>query len=338
VRTIGIFGFGRTGRNMLRILHGHPTVRVGAISDLADSDALAYLVKFDTLLGRFPGRVALDNGSLCLDGERIPLLTGPAQKDPPRWRELGVETVLEATSRGRTRAEAEAHLAAGARRVILLASPAEPPDITVVRGVNDGDLRPEHRIVSNASATVHCVAPIVRILHDAFGIRRAVFTTVHAYTSAHRLADVPAEDKRRGRAAAENIIPQVSRSPAVLAEVLPELADRVTGYAMNVPVSHGSVVDLVCWHERTVTRDSVNALVRDAASTARWKDLVAFETEPIVSSDIARASHSATFDSLATMTLGDHVSKTLAWFGSGDGYARRAVELVDEFAGLEGDR
>jgi glyceraldehyde 3-phosphate dehydrogenase len=336
--TVGLFGFGRAGRNLLRILHGRPGIRIGAISDLAEPESLAYLVKFDTLLGRFPGRVELQNGALSIDGQRIPLKTGSEQKDPPPWGDLGVETVLEVTSRNWKRPEAERHLAAGARRVLLLSAPAEPPDVTVVRGVNDEALSPEHRIVSTSSATVNCLAPMLRILDGAFGVRRAIFTTIHAYTGAHRLADVPAEDKRRGRAAAENIIPQESRSPAVLARVAPELAERTTGYAMNVPVSNGSVVDLVCWHERPVTRDSVNAAVSEAAASERWKDLVAFETEPIVSSDIALSPQSAVFDSLATMTLGENVSKTLAWFGSGDGYPRRAVELVERFAPLETKR
>jgi glyceraldehyde 3-phosphate dehydrogenase len=182
---------------------------------------------------------------------------------------------------------------------------------------------------------VHCLAPILAILEEAFGIRRALFTTIHSYTSAHRLADVPAEDKRRGRAAAENIIPQASRSPAMIVELLPELRGRLTGYAMNVPVSNGSVVDLVTWHEKPVTAAALNEALRTAAAAERWKRVLDFEDAPIVSSDIARSRFSATFDSLATMTLGDRVSKTLSWFDSGYGYAHRAVDLVERFARLE---
>jgi glyceraldehyde 3-phosphate dehydrogenase len=335
VTTVGIFGFGRIGRNLFRILHPRNDVRIGAISDLAEPEGLAYLLKLDTLLGRFPGKVAVENGTLVVGDRRIPLLSGKEQPAVPRWGELGVDTVLEATSRGRTRAEAEAHLSAGARRVILLAPPLEAPDITVVMGVNDDRIQPAHRIVSNASSTVHCLAPVTKILHEAFGIRRAIFTTVHSYTSAHRLADVPAEDKRRGRAAAENIIPQESRSPSMLLELLPELSGRLSGYAMNVPVSNGSVVDLVCWHEKPVTPESVNEAVRARAAEPRWKDILEFETEPIVSSDVARSPFSAIFDALATMTLRDRVSKTLSWFDSGYGYAHRAVDLVERFARLE---
>jgi glyceraldehyde 3-phosphate dehydrogenase len=336
VTSVGIFGFGRIGRNLFRLLYDRDDIRIGAISDLADPAGLVYLLRFDTLLGRFSEEISLTEGQLHVAGRTIPLITGKDQPAVPRWGELGVHTVLEATSAGRTRAQVEAHLEAGARRVILLAPPLEPPDITVVMGVNDGAIAADHRMVSNASSTVHCLSPILKILHEAFGIQRAIFTTIHSYTSAHRLADVPAEDKRRGRAAAENIIPQASRSPAMVIGLLPELAGRLSGYAMNVPVSNGSVVDLVCWHERAATPAAINEAVRAAAATERWKRVLQFETEPIVSSDIARSRFSATFDSLATMVLGDRLSKTLSWFDSGYGYAHRAIELVERFAALEG--
>ena len=333
--SVGIFGFGRIGRNLFRILHERDDMRVAAVADLAEPAGLAYLLKLDTLLGRFPGEVAAEDGSLVVDGQRITLITGKDQPKVPDWAALGVHTVFEATSRGRTRAEAEAHLNAGARRVILMAPPLEPADVTLVAGVNDDALSPEQRIVSNASSTVHCLAPVLRILDEAFTTRRAIFTTIHSYTSAHHLADVPTEDKRRGRAAAENIIPQESRSPAMVAELLPALAPRLTGYAMNVPVSNGSVVDLVTWHEKPVTAASVNEAMRSAAQDPRWNRILRYETEPIVSSDVARTPCSATFDSLATMALGDRVSKTLSWFDSGYGYAHRAVELVARYAAAE---
>jgi glyceraldehyde 3-phosphate dehydrogenase len=335
VTTVGIFGFGRIGRNLFRLLVGREDLRIGAVADLAGPEGVEYLLRFDTLLGRFPDEVSAKDGHLYVAGRRIPLITGKDQPAVPAWGDLGVDTVLEATSRGRRRSEVEAHLAAGARRVILLAPPLEPPDVTIVRGVNDAALSAEHRMISNASSTVHCVTPVVKLLHEAFGIRRAIFTTVHSYTSAHRLADVPAEDKRRGRAAAENIIPQESRSPAMILDLLPELAGRLSGYAMNVPVSNGSVVDLVCWHEKPVTTGAINEVFRTAAGSARWASVLRYEDEPIVSSDVARSSYSSTFDSLATMTLGDRVSKTLSWFDSGYGYAHRAVELVERCAALE---
>jgi len=334
VITVGLFGFGRIGRNLFRILYAREDVRIAAIADPAEPAALEYLVRFDTVLGRFPDLVTVRDGALYAAGRQIPLRTG-ADANILRWEELGVHTVLEATSRGRKRAELQAHLDAGARRVISLAPPVEPPDLLVVPGLTDGRLNPEQRIVSNASSTVHAVAPVLKILHEAFGIRRAIFTTVHSYTSQHRLADVPAEDKRRGRAAAENIIPQESRSPAMLVEVLPDLSGRITGYAMNVPVQNGSVVDLVCWHERKVSPEAINEVVRTAAATDRWSRILQFEEEPIVSSDVSHSTFSSVFDSLATMTLADRVSKTLSWYDSGYGYAHRAVDLLDRYAALE---
>jgi glyceraldehyde 3-phosphate dehydrogenase len=333
--TVGILGFGRIGRNLFRLLYERDDIRIGAISDWNEPEPLEYLLRFDTLLGRFPGEVSIREGHLYAAGRQIRMLTGSEQPQPPPWAELGVETVLEATSRGRTRAELEAHLTAGAKRVIACAPPLERPDVTVVMGVNDGALERRHRIVSNASSTVHCLAPVLEILNDAFGIERALFTTVHSYTSQHRLADVPAAEMRRGRAAAENIIPQESRSPAILTEILPELGGRVTGSAVAVPVRNGSCVDLVCWHRRKVSRTAVNEVMRTAASTDRWKRVLRFESDPIVSSDVARSWWSSTFDSLATMILGEKLSKTVSWYDSGFGYAQRAVDLVERISELE---
>jgi len=335
VTRVGIYGFGRIGRNLFRILHGRDDMGIAAVSDLAEPEALAYLLEFDTLLGRFDQAVSVENGRLRAGEKSVTLLAGKDQPAVPRWGELGVHTVFEATSVGRTRAEAEAHLDAGARRVILLAPPRETPDVTAVLGFNDEAIAAGHRIVSNASSTVQCLAPALVILSDAFGIRRAVFTTIHSYTSAHRLADVPVEDMRRGRAAAENIIPQESRSTAIVLDLMPGLRGRLSGFAMNVPVSNGSVVDLTIWHEKPVTPTAINETFRAAAAQPRWKGILSFEDAPIVSSDVARSKYSATFDSRATMTLRGGVSKTLSWFDSGYGYAQRAVDLVERFARLE---
>ena len=331
---VGLMGFGRIGRNLFRILYNRDDISLGAISDLADPVGLEYLLRFDTVLGRFPDEVSITDGHLYVLGKQIPMITGKDQRQAP-WGDLGVETVLEATSKGRTRKELEAHLAAGAKRVIACAPPLEPPDITVVRGVNHDALQPSHRIVSNASSTTHCVTPVVKILHEAFGIERALFTTIHSYTSRHRLADVPAEDPRAGRAAAENIIPQESRSPKMVMELLPELSGKVTGFAMAVPVRNGSAVDLVCWHKKKVTPAAVNEVMRTAAAGERWRDVLYYEDDPIVSSDIARSAYSSVFDSLSTMTLSEKVSKTLSWYVSGFGYAHRAVDLVLRFAELD---
>jgi glyceraldehyde 3-phosphate dehydrogenase len=333
---IGIMGLGRIGRNLLRILHRSDEIEIAAISDVADPEALAYLIKFDTLLGRFPAPVALEKGHLRVAGRSIRMLAGEKPGEA-KWGELGVEAVVEATSRQRTRAELEGHLEAGARRVLLCAPPVDPPDLTVVVGVNDHLLRREHRIVSNASCTAHAAAPVAKILHQAFGIERAFLTSVHAYTNQQRLADVPAEDLRTGRAAAENIIPQETNAAEMLMELLPELDGRVTGLAINVPIPNGSVVDLVSWHSRQVSAESINDAVRAAAASDAWRGILGFEDEPIVSSDVLHSIYSGTFDAQATMVIGGKVSKTLSWFDNGWGYAHRAVDLLRRFAELDAE-
>ncbi|MEP6800374.1 MAG: glyceraldehyde 3-phosphate dehydrogenase NAD-binding domain-containing protein [Acidobacteriota bacterium] len=337
--SVGIRGLGRIGRNLFRLLYARDDIRIAGISEIADPAGLEYLLRFDTTLGRFPDEISIREGHIYVAGRQIPLLSEKEGVQTP-WGELGVDTLLEATSRPRPRQELARHLDAGAKRVISLAppDPADPPDAVAVMGLNDDRLSSAHRIVSNASSTVHCVAPILKILGEAFGIRRAMFTTVHSYTSEHRLADVPAKDKRTGRAAAENIIPQASRSPAMLVDLLPELEGRITGSAMSVPVRNGSLVDLVCWHERKISKTALNEVVRTAAATRRWNRYLKFEVEPIVSSDVAHSPFSSVYDSLATMSMGDSVSKTVSWFDSGYGYAYRALDLLGRFAELDGGK
>jgi glyceraldehyde 3-phosphate dehydrogenase (phosphorylating) len=328
---VALTGFGRIGRNLFRILYRCEHVRVAAIHDPADAKALEYLLRFDTILGRFPDEVSVRDGHLYAYGRQIPVLSGA---DDPPWGDLGVDVVIEATGRPRRRQDVERHLEWGAKRVILCSPPLEAPDVTVVRGVNDGDLKPEHRIVSNGSCTAHAAGPVIKILHEAFGIRRAFLTTTHAYTNQQRLADVPSEDKRRGRAAAENIIPQATNAGEVLIELMPELEGRLSAMAINVPVPDGSVVDLVCWHEKPVTTVAVNEVVRTAAAS-RYKGILDYEDNPIVSTDILRDPHSGTFDSLATMVQGETMSKTLTWYDNGWGYAHRAVDLIERFIELD---
>jgi glyceraldehyde 3-phosphate dehydrogenase len=331
---IGLMGLGRIGRNIFRILYKSEDLRIEAVSDVADHAGLAYLLKFDTILGRFPDEVSARDGNLYVAGRQVKMLSGEKPGDV-NWGDLGVDTVVEATAKFRTRAELERHFEMGARRVILCTPPADPPDITVVMGVNEDQLRPEHRIVSNASCTAHAAAPVLKILNDAFGIQRAFLTTVHAYTNQQRLADVPAEDPRRGRAAAENIIPQETEAANVITGLLPQLAGKLTAHAMNVPVANGSVVDLVCWHDRPVTVEAVNEVVRTAAAGSRWKDILEYTADPIVSSDVLLTPYSGTYDSLATMILGRNVSKTLTWFDNGWGYAHRVVDLIRCFRKLD---
>jgi glyceraldehyde 3-phosphate dehydrogenase len=327
-------GFGRIGRNLFRILYQSNAIRLAAISDIADHKALEYLLRFDTILGQFPDEVSIKEDHLYVAGHQIPMLSEKEPGDVP-WGDLGVDVVIEATARKWSRRKLEQHLVRGAKRVILCAPPQEPPDITVVMGVNDEQLTPEHRIVSNGSCTAHCAAPIVKVLHEAFGIRRAFLSTVHAYTNQQRLADVPSEDKRRGRAAAENIIPQETDAALMVSKLIPEMEGRISGGSMNVPVPNGSVVDLVCWHEKPVTKVAINEVVRTAASTDKWREIIEYEDEPIVSSDIIRSPYSTTFDSLASMVMGDRVSKTLSWYDNGWGYAHRVVDLINRFTEME---
>ncbi len=328
---VALMGFGRIGRSLFRILYRSDHIRMAAISDPADPKALEYLLRYDTILGRFKDEVSIRDGNLYAYGRQVPMLDEP--KDL-MWGDLGIDTVIEATGKSRSRQELEAHLERGAKRVILCSPPLDPPDVTIVPGVNDEALKLEHQIISNGSCTAHCAGPIIKILHEAFGIRRAFLSTVHAYTNQQRLADVPSEDKRRGRAAAQNIIPQATNAAEVLQELLPALNGRLSAMAMNVPVPDGSVVDLVCWHDKPVTKVAINEVIRTAASS-RFRGLLDYEDNPIVSTDILRDAHSGTFDSLATMVQGDSISKTLTWFDNGWGYSHRAVDLIERFIELD---
>jgi glyceraldehyde 3-phosphate dehydrogenase len=332
--TIGLMGFGRIGRNLFRILYQSEDIKLAAISDIADHKALEYLLRFDTILGPFPDEVSIQEGNLYVVGRQIPMLSEKEPGDVP-WGDLGVDIVIEATAQNRTREDFEKHLAQGAKRVILCVPQKTPPDITVVMGVNEDQLKPEHRIVSNGSCTAHCAAPVVKILHEAFGIQRAFLSTVHAYTNQQRLADVPSEDKRRGRAAAENIIPQETNATQVVTELIPDLAGRLSGASMNVPVPNGSVVDLVCWHEKAVTELALNEVIRTAAASDQWRGILSYEDDPIVSSDIIRSTYSSTFDSMATMVQKENVSKTLSWYDNGWGYAHRVVDLIRKFMEID---
>jgi glyceraldehyde 3-phosphate dehydrogenase len=330
---IALVGLGRIGRDLLRILYRSDDIRIAAIDEIAEPAGVEYLIRFDTILGPFPEELSIRDGHLYVVGRQIPMLASRTPDESP-WGDLGVDIVIEATGRPRSRASLEQHLERGAKRVILCAPPLEAPDLTVVTGINDDRIGSQHRIISNASCTAHCAAPVIRILNDAFGIERAFVTSVHAYSNQQRLADVPTEDPRRGRAAAENIIPQETNAAQVINELLPELRGRVSGSSISVPVPNGSVVDLVCWHERPVTPTAINEVVRTAAA-ADWKGILHYEDDPIVSSDVVGSPYSGTFDSQATMVMNDRVSKTLSWFDNSWGYAHRVVDLVRKLAELD---
>ncbi|MBD3162237.1 MAG: type I glyceraldehyde-3-phosphate dehydrogenase [Candidatus Eisenbacteria bacterium] len=330
---VGIMGFGRIGRNAFRIIQrDHPQIEVSAIVDVADPKALEYLLRFDTVHGPFAEPFSVKGNSMYHRGRQIRMLTEKAPGDVD-WRELGVEIVVEATGKYRYREQLERHLEKGARKVILTVPPRDEIDAVIVSGVNDHILTGGHRIVSTGSCTANCLAPIARVLNDAFGIEKGFMTTVHAYTNDQRLADVPHEDLRRSRAAAENIIPAATWSPMAVERILPELAGKLDGIAVNVPVPDGSTIDLVTLMRRNITAEEVNEVVKSAAEST-YKRIIEYATEPIVSSDVIGNSHSAIFDSLSTSVLGENMLKTISWYDNGWGYATRVVELVEKLAGL----
>jgi glyceraldehyde 3-phosphate dehydrogenase len=327
---IGIMGFGRIGRNVFKILYPQDDIEIVAIVDIADPKGLEYLLKFDTVHGRFREPLRVVDGNMYVKGRQIRMLQRKAPGDVD-WGALGVDIVIEATGKYRYREQLQKHLDCGAKHVILTVPPRDEIDALVVMGVNDEVLTPETRIVSNASCTANALAPVIKILDEAFGIKKGFMTTVHAYTNDQRLADVPHSELRRSRAAAENIIPTTTWSPQMVEKILPEMKDRLDGMAMNVPVPDGSVVDLVTIMERDVTREEVNEVVRSAAAT-HLKNIVEFTEAPIVSSDVVGNPHSAIFDGLATVVLKGSMLKTLTWYDNGWGYATRVVELVERLA------
>jgi glyceraldehyde 3-phosphate dehydrogenase len=331
---IALLGCGRVGRNLVRILAEDSDLRIAAIQDRVEPEQIEYLLRFDSLHGRFPGMLRRDGGDLVVAGRRATLLAGPEAPEPD-WRALGIDVVVVAHGRPTSRAEAERHLERGAKRVVLCVPPTDAPDATIVFGVNEGTLDRAHRIVSIGSVTANCVAPVLKVLLASFGIKRAFLTSVHAYGSRQALADVPAADMRNGRAAAENIIPQQTNADELIAELLPELAGRLSGISMNVPVSNGSVVDLTCWHPRPVSAEEINAAM-SAAAAGPLARTVAFETEPIVSSDVLKSTYSGTFDSLSTMVVAGKVSKTLTFYDNAWGYGHRAVDLLRRLAAFDG--
>ena len=327
---IGINGFGRIGRSVLRILADRPELEVAVINDLYDNEHLAYLLKYDTVMGVFEKDVSTDADSMTVAGRRIHMT---AEKDPAKipWGRHGVDVVVESTGKLTRRADLEKHLAAGAKKVVLTVPAKDEIDAMIVLGANDADLSPRHRLVSNASCTTNCLAPLVRVLHEAFGIEEAFMTTVHAYTNDQRLADVAHKDLRRSRAAAENIIPTTTGAAKAVGKILPALAGRIDGLAMRVPVPDGSVVDLTCRVRKPVSAADVNAAVR-AAAEGPLSRIIEYSEVPLVSSDIIGNPHSSIFDALSTQASGDGYLKVVAWYDNEWGYSNRVVDLVERLA------
>jgi glyceraldehyde 3-phosphate dehydrogenase len=325
--TVGINGFGRIGRSVFRILSDRDDINVLAINDLFENEQLAYLLKYDTVMGIFPKTVKIEGNSMDVNGSRVAMT---AHRDPAEipWKKIGVQIVIESTGVFRHREPLEKHFTAGAEKVVLTVPAKDEIDATIVLGVNDAELKPEHRIVSNASCTTNCLAPIAKILDEAFGIQEGFITTVHAYTNDQRLADVPHKDLRRSRAAGENIIPTTTGAAKAVGKVLPQLRGKLDGLAMRVPVPDGSIVDLVCRLAKKPSKDDVNGAVR-AGAEGPMRKIVEYSEAPLVSSDIIGNPHSSIFDALSTTSQGDGYIRIVSWYDNEWGYSNRVVDLIE---------
>ena len=329
---VAVNGFGRIGRCFLRAAYEQGAgIEVVAVNDIVAAPTLAHLLQYDSVFGRFPAEVAVQNGGVAIEGTEVRAL---AEKDPSSlpWEELGIDVVIESTGKFTTRAGAEQHLAAGARKVILSA-PAkgdQPPDATVVLGVNfdevyDPDL---HHIISNASCTTNCLAPVAKVLQEAVGIRHGLMTTVHAYTSDQHLLDGPHSDLRRARAAALNIVPTSTGAAKALGLVIPELDGKLNGFAVRVPTPTGSLVDLTVETERPTSKEEVNAAFAAAAGEGPLKGILDYTEDPIVSSDIVKSAYSSIFDAGLTSVIDGTQVKVVSWYDNEWGYSNRVVDLV----------
>jgi glyceraldehyde 3-phosphate dehydrogenase len=327
-------GFGRIGKNIFRQVYDREDIRIVAISDLGRPDSLAYLLEYDTIYGRFPGEVTLD-GKLMKAGRQSARLLKGSRPDEMPWDAFDVDVVVEATGVYRHRADLEGHIASGAGRVILSTPAKDSIDRTILNGVNHRSLKPEDRIISCSSATTHVLGLMLKVLDEAIGVERAMMTTVHAYTSDQKLSDAIADNPRRSRSGAENLIPNWSWAPEVVGQILPQLKGKVEGMAVNVPVPNGSNLDLVTQLRSEVTAERVNEIVRSAAE-GELGDWIEYSTDPLVSCDVIGNPHSAVFDSLATLALPGGLVKTISWYDNGWGYAARIVELIEMLAGFEG--
>ena len=329
---VGINGFGRIGRNVLRAMSQKQVERVLAINDLTDTHTLAHLLKWDSVHGKFDGETGYDDENIIVRGHKIKVLK---ERDPANlpWKKLGVDVVLESTGLFTSRDKADLHLSkAGAKRV-LISAPAKGSDATICIGVNDQIYNPEkHKIVSNASCTTNCLAPMAKILNDKFGVAYGFMTTIHSYTNDQRILDFPHEDLRRARAAAINIIPSTTGAAKAIGEVIPELKGKLNGGAFRVPTPDGSVTDFTVMLDKDATVDTINAAFKEAAADKSYKGVVEYSDEPLVSEDIVGNPHSCIFDSKLTLTLGNRFVKVVGWYDNEWGYSNRCVELMEMLA------
>jgi len=327
-----INGFGRIGRNVLRAMTQKQVERVVAINDLTDTRTLAHLLKWDSVHGKFDGEIGYDDENIIVRGHKIKVLK---ERDPAKlpWKKLDVDVVLESTGFFTDRDKAELHLSkAGAKRV-LISAPAKDPDATICIGVNDQIYDPEkHKIVSNASCTTNCLAPLAKVLNDKFGVARGFMSTIHSYTNDQRILDFPHKDLRRARAAAINIIPSTTGAAKAIGEVVPELKGKLNGGAFRVPTPDGSVTDFTAVLDKDATVDAVNAAFKEAASDKSYKGVLEYSDEPLVSEDIVGNPHSCIFDSQLTLMLGNRFVKVVGWYDNEWGYSNRCVELMEMLA------
>jgi glyceraldehyde 3-phosphate dehydrogenase len=327
---VGINGFGRIGRNVFRAAHasGADIDWVG-VNDITDTKTLAHLLKYDSILGRFPGEVEATDTGLKVDGKELRVFS---ERDPAAlpWSDVGADVVIESTGLFTDRENAAKHIQAGARKVIISA-PAKGEDVTVALGVNfEAYDKDSHEVISNASCTTNCLAPVAKVLHDAVGIEHGVMTTIHAYTADQRLQDLPHKDLRRARAAAVNLIPTSTGAAKAVGLVLPELNGKLTGISVRAPLPTGSVVDLVCNVSRDTTIEEINGIFKEKADTGDLKGILEYTEDPIVSSDIVESPYSAIFDSQLTMVMENRMVKIVAWYDNEWGYSNRVVELAQK--------
>jgi glyceraldehyde 3-phosphate dehydrogenase len=326
---VGINGFGRIGRNVFRAgLASKADIEWVAVNDLTDNATLAHLLKYDSILGPFPGTVEVDDEGITVDGTKIKVLE---DRDPANlgWGDLGVDVVLESTGFFTKRADAAKHLDAGAKKVVISA-PASDEDVTLVLGVNDGDYdKDNHHVISNASCTTNCLAPFAKAAHDAVGIKHGLMTTIHAYTADQNLQDAPHKDLRRARAAAVNLVPTSSGAAKAVGLVLPDLAGKLTGFAIRAPVITGSVVDLTFEADRETSVDEINAAFK-AAADGPMKGILRYNEDPIVSTDIIGDTHSSIVDAPLTQVIDGTLVKVISWYDNEAGYSNRCVDLLQK--------
>ncbi|HVI21646.1 MAG TPA: type I glyceraldehyde-3-phosphate dehydrogenase [Bacillus sp. (in: firmicutes)] len=327
---VGINGFGRIGRIVLRAALNNSNIEVVAVNDLTDANMLAHLLKYDSVHGKVNAEVSVDGNVLIVNGKQIIV---KAERDPANigWGELGVDVVIESTGRFTKREDAAKHLEAGAKKVIISA-PASNEDITIVMGVNQDQYDPaNHHVISNASCTTNCLAPFAKVLNDKFGIKRGMMTTIHSYTNDQQILDLPHKDYRRARAAAENMIPTTTGAAKAVALVLPELKGKLNGMAVRVPTPNVSLVDLVAELDKDVTAEEVNAALK-AAAEGELKGILQYSEEPLVSKDYNGDPHSSSIDALSTMVMEGNLVKVVSWYDNETGYSTRVVDLVDYIA------